>query len=89
MKTYLVVVFQYEGDMIRATASFREEDARRELDEAGIHWPASRKEAHLVYEIDSPLEQHLLERLTWLKEMGMCTNFYVRDEISHDPLANP
>jgi hypothetical protein len=80
--TYLVIVFTLTGDMIRATSYFGEEDVRRELDTVGIHWQASRKEIHLIYEIEPPLEQMVLDRLIWMKNMGMCTNFYVRDEIS-------
>ncbi len=84
VKTYLTLVFTLEGDMIRATEYFGEYDARRALDQAGIHWPAERKEIHLVYGIVPPLSEEQLNALTYLKDMGICSNFYVRDEISHD-----
>lgn len=84
IRTYLTLVIQYEGDMIRATSSFREDEIRQQLDALGICWPADRKEVRLVYSIEPPLSPELLEELTLLKECGMCTNFYVKDEISSE-----
>lgn len=76
----LTLVFMYEGDMIRGTSTFKEEDVRRELDDAGIHWDASRKEVHISYVVELPLDEYLLERLRWLKKLGKCANFYVKEE---------
>ena len=76
----LTLVFVYEGDMIRGTSTFKEEDVRRELDDAGIHWDASRKEVHISYVVELPLDEYLLERLRWLKKLGKCANFYVKEE---------
>ncbi len=85
--TYLTLVFQLEGDMIRATEYFGEQDARRELDQAGIHWPPDRKEIHVSYVISQPLSEEVLDKLDYLKTMGICTGFYVKDEISSDVQA--
>ena len=76
----LTLAFVYEGDMIRATSTFKEEDVRRELDDAGIHWDASRKEVQISYAVELPLDEPLLERLRWLKEMGMCANYAIKDD---------
>ncbi len=84
VKTYLVIVYQLEGDMIRATAYFGEEDTRRELEEVFLFGPPTRKEIHLAYELGEPLTEMQLIKLEYLKDMGICSNFYVRDEISHD-----
>lgn len=76
----LTLVFVYEGDMIRGSSTFKEEDVRRELDDAGIHWDASRKEVHISYVVELPLDEYLLERLRWLKAMGVCADFNVQEK---------
>ncbi len=84
VKTYLVIVYQLEGDMIRATAYFGEEDTRRELEGVFFFGPPDRKEIQLFYELHEPLTEMQLVKLEYLKQVGICSNFYVRDEISHD-----
>lgn len=84
VQTYLTIVFTYKEEMRQATSNFAEEDVRRELDDAGIGWPTTRKEVHVSYKIHPPLDPQLVERLTRLKSMGMISSFYVKDEIEHE-----
>ena len=81
VKVYLTVVFTYQDEMVRATSNFMEEDVRHELDTMGLCWPASHKEVHVSYQIELPLYQDWVERLTYLKTMKMIARWYVTQEV--------
>lgn len=84
VRSYLTIVFQLKGDMIRATEYFGEQDACRFLDEVGMQYPPDRKEIHLVFDVVLPLSPKVLERLAWMKDIGIISSFYVKDEITSD-----
>ena len=88
VQSYLTLVFTLEGDMIRATEYFGEHDARLFLDEVGMPYPPVRKEIHLVFDVTLPLSKEVLDQLALMKEIGLISSWYVKDEITAETHGN-
>lgn len=78
LKTYiLTIVFELKGDMIRATEYFGEQDVKRELADAKFYISPDSKEIRLKYTLQRALTEAQLERLEYLKQIEVCSDFSV------------
>lgn len=81
-ETHLVIVFDHTNDHEwLLDMSEEEREALFALASNGVHSLPGRKEEHLSFVLTEPLNPLHMAALARLRDEGMFTKFYVRDEV--------
>lgn len=86
VQTFFTLIFTYNQEWTEAVplGTFFEEQAAFELENAGLPHVPERREVHLGFPLLAPLSKKQLDLLAWMKEQGLITGFYVKDEITRE-----